>query len=462
MTQNDWKVPTLQFRRYDEIAVSVDAMAALNPFPSNTSYSRSRTIVDDDAHQQTICQATCCAKQVLYSMGHEERQLLNTMDGLDLADVMLRHKPFPPGAKHLEFAGALFHPDLLPCVQPGTIFHLNNKFYILDYFWKHVRPKLKVPFVLITSDSDRDSPLKYQRQDFGHYLNDTLLLKWYGTNPTLLRDQVQTNKFEPMMLGLSKKYPQSKYLEAYLAMNRFGNPFAAAAAAASTNRKRIGKDTTIDLARNVFVNFGTKRGDRLVTHRDLCVAIRNASSFSYYSSRFDLRCNKTARVSPHQIYQQASQFQFGISPPGLGWDCFRTYELLYLGVIPVIELRHPQGPRLFQGLPVVHVPRTKRKKALADNDDILAAMQDFVQQQDNLSAPGWNRLFLAHWRRKIFKDAGRPTIHHNDGNEYYVGWKYELTSSSSAQQEGFYCAFGDACSRSEPQDKDGGSFSLDD
>jgi len=462
------------FQPYFEIENKVLERAEPNPFPSNTSHSRVREIVKDANDwftPQQICQETCCARQVLYSMDHEEHQLLNTMDGLDLADLLLRHKT-PPA--HLTFPGAWYHPDLLPCLQPGTIIHLNNKYYILEYFWKYIRPKIQVPFVLITSDSDRDSPLQYQGDDFGRYLNDTLLLRWYGTNPKYIMEgsnAAASPKFQPMFLGLSKKYAQAKYLEPYLEINHFQNPFA------SNNNERQSSPHNgssnnnsnkeiFDLNWDVFVKFGTKRGDRLVLHRDLCAA-RNAAVGGRGNPRphLFLSCNKTARVSPHEIYKQASQYTFGVSPPGLGWDCFRTYELLYLGVIPIVEVRDPESYYFFADLPIVQVPREKRKKALASNAAILQAIQEFWHQESKapnrkLRAPGWNRLFLAYWRRKILQDAGRKTMHHatdmdtsgkkkKTKREYYMGWKYELLASAvsdaTIHDVGYYCARETGC-----------------
>ena len=54
------------------------------------------------------------------------------------------------------------------------------------------------------------------------------------------------------------------------------------------------------------------------------------------------------------IYHRNSRFRFHLSPPGNGLDCHRTWEALYLGVVPVIK----SGPldRLFDDTPawIVH------------------------------------------------------------------------------------------------------------
>lgn len=435
-----------------------------------------------------ICHNSCCAQQVAIPMNHEERHLLNTMDGLDLADLYFQHKP---SGGHLTFAGSLFHPDLIPCLQPGTTIHLNNKNYINSYFWNHIRPQIQVPFVLITSDSDFDSPLSW-KEDYGDHMNDTLLIKWYGANPNY--SGPVADKFEPLPLGLATRFPQAKYLEPYLALNHFANPFLGLDAAATKktttaaaviphhhrNSNSNSNNSTFDLDwdKDVFVFFGTK-GNRRKLWNQLCDDSRHNNYNKHHHqsktsermttmSGYRLSCNATAvasRVSPHEVYEQASRgYRFAISPPGFGWDCYRTYEWLYLGLIPIVEERRgadkKNSHRLFQGLPVIQVPNLLE----ASRETILQHVQFFLQGRPRLlTAPGWNKLFLAYWRRKIWKDAGRQITTHRNGTEYYMSWKYYYeTSSSSASttrnhnkgrrnskkgRGGIYCAHSGNCGR---------------
>jgi hypothetical protein len=355
----------------------------------------------------------------------------------------------------------VYHVDfLIPCLQPGTIIHLNNKNFINNYFWYHIRPRIQVPFVLITSDSDFDSPLKYH-EDYGdHLVNDTLLLKWYGGNPNYSGPDSSSSKLEPFSLGLSNRIAQTKHLEPYLALDGFANPFPSSSINRinnndSNNNSNPHKTSTdFDWDRDVFVFFGTKRKRRQGLWDRLCQqhktnATTGAMDDEEQESSRCLSCNKTSVVSPHEIYEQASRYRFGISPPGMGWDCYRTYEWLYLGVIPIVEERDPQSHRLFQGLPVVQVPdlfSASRKTITRHIQEFLKTAHQENRTNTVLAAPGWKKLFLAYWRRKIWKDAGRELLtppRHNGTEEYYVSWKYESTLG----HEGIYCAVRGNCGR---------------
>lgn len=51
---------------------------------------------------------------------------------------------------------------------------------------------------------------------------------------------------------------------------------------------------------------------------------------------------------------QLGRSQFVLSPPGCGWDCYRTYEALAMGAIPIV-LRHPPQTDVCEALPVLLV-----------------------------------------------------------------------------------------------------------
>lgn len=280
--------------------------------------------------------------------------------------------------------------------------------------------------------------MTYLGYDYGQYIhNDTLLLRWYGTNP---RAEITHIKFEPMFLGLSKRFHQAKCLQEFQALNHFQNSFR--------NSNNI-QNQTVVLNRDVFINFGSRTwSGRLPLFHDLC------QDRTHIPPNMYLSCNNTKRAKPHDIYQQASHFSFAISPPGIGWDCYRTYELLYLGIIPIIERRtddsndsYRSSVTLFDDLPVIQIDREQPQKAIASNRVILAAIQDYLSRSPpNVRAPGWNRLFLAYWRREVLRDAKRETFYRN-GKECYIRWKYELSNPLSPfhSQGGVYCIHGDAC-----------------
>ncbi|CAB9530837.1 expressed unknown protein [Seminavis robusta] len=59
-----------------------------------------------------------------------------------------------------------------------------------------------------------------------------------------------------------------------------------------------------------------------------------------------------------QYLHNISQAKFMLSPVGWGMDCYRNYEMLYMGTIPVIETRnrtHDRWFRIFDALPVAFI-----------------------------------------------------------------------------------------------------------
>lgn len=53
-------------------------------------------------------------------------------------------------------------------------------------------------------------------------------------------------------------------------------------------------------------------------------------------------------------YAQLGRSRFVLSPPGRGWDCYRTYEALAMGAIPIVRRQRPLSD-VVEGLPVIVV-----------------------------------------------------------------------------------------------------------
>jgi hypothetical protein len=119
-------------------------------------------------------------------MSHEHHRLLHTKDGEELADFRILWTK----------TTRMTRTTMLRCLRApsGTIpcHHVSNN--PVPFSWSAIWPpcciasfgtsydaSCKVPYTLITSNSDFDSPLVYTRHDFGKHLNqDAFLLKLYG------------------------------------------------------------------------------------------------------------------------------------------------------------------------------------------------------------------------------------------------------------------------------------------
>ncbi len=61
-----------------------------------------------------------------------------------------------------------------------------------------------------------------------------------------------------------------------------------------------------------------------------------------------------APMSQAEYYALLGRSRFVLSPPGRGWDCYRTYEAIAMGAIPIVR-RMAGMDRVVEGLPVVTV-----------------------------------------------------------------------------------------------------------
>eukprot|EP00747_Dinoflagellata_sp_TGD_P180007 gnl/TRDRNA2_/TRDRNA2_31751_c0_seq1.p1 gnl/TRDRNA2_/TRDRNA2_31751_c0~~gnl/TRDRNA2_/TRDRNA2_31751_c0_seq1.p1 ORF type:complete len:355 (-),score=45.97 gnl/TRDRNA2_/TRDRNA2_31751_c0_seq1:45-1109(-) len=92
------------------------------------------------------------------------------------------------------------------------------------------------------------------------------------------------------------------------------------------------------------------------------------------------------------FYRLLMRFRFVLSPPGAGWDCYRTWEALYFGTIPIILKSGTVFDRMYENLPVLLVDDLNQvtEKLLEDTWNTYAT-RSF--QMEKLSADYWiNRI----------------------------------------------------------------------
>ena len=422
----------------------------------------------------------CCAQTVALSLEQDATHLINTVDGMDLADVIFENAYTRRG---LEFFGSQFQAAKLPpvqtvpCWQHGTIVHLDNSRAMLQELFTRYLPHSSVPIVLLTAETDGNSPQMYGDQLMGTNKNHTKLLAWYGQSPLMTLfpksgshvargsstngissnsdhqvavDPVVERKFVAFPLGFSKQHDQTRYLQRYMELTNYTNPFTSEqmedrwrnaaiwknvkkALEESTNpsnrnddRKKNATDTVVDNAfyDTVWIRFGLNpmsRKRRTPIFEHLCDRHDAAKRRDTISCHLD-------KVTPHASYQSMSQYLFAVSPPGAGWDCYRTYELLVMGVIPIVVARPHHG--LFRNLPVVEI--SEHDMQTWTRKQFLEHLYDFVHRPEFVTTnytDGWQRLFLEYWRRDALARAGRDKdiIHDPEtGKEFYQAWKYTV------------------------------------
>ena len=109
-----------------------------------------------------------------------------------------------------------------------------------------------------------------------------------------------------------------------------------------------------------------------------------------------LRNTETAdefKGSARKYRKTLSEYKFVASPPGNGVDCHRTWEALYLGVIPIVITRkfHEQ----FRDLPVLIIDDWDELTNLSESD------LDAIYEEQVLKLNHLEYIWFDFWRKSI-------------------------------------------------------------
>lgn len=100
------------------------------------------------------------------------------------------------------------------------------------------------------------------------------------------------------------------------------------------------------------------------------------------------------RLSTKDFRKGVLNSKFVLSPPGNGPDCYRTWESIYLGAVPVV-LRHSLAESLFSELPIWAVDSWE--EALFASDEILDETYLSIIQKDKEKA------YFPYWLQQLFE-----------------------------------------------------------
>ena len=211
--------------------------------------------------------------------------------------------------------------------------------YLEDFYNEIVR-SLDSKFVLITQYGDMDAGLHHK------ILNHPLLITWYGQNMCIVSD-----KTVAIPIGLETNY-----------WNR-------------TNINIIKPHSNNAKEKLLYLNFTLHAN----TTRSKIMDILLEKGF-----------NKNKKLEWDSYMEDLSRHKFCISPKGKGVDCHRTWECLYLGVIPIVEKTIQMS--YFNDLPILFVD---------SYDDISIeylnkTYTDFQNKSFNME-----KLSLSYWNTKI-------------------------------------------------------------
>lgn len=202
--------------------------------------------------------------------------------------------------KHIIYVGE--NNDLESILKNNTNIFFTKMDWI-DYFITIILPEIHKPFILVTHHSDYPSGL--------HRIirNHKLLIKWYGQNMSIIHPKTE---------GIPCGLPTSTWNTDVF-----------------NNIKQYNRNSKSNL---LYLNFSlnTNANRKNIMNNLLCKGFTRNNTIPW-----------------NNYIKELSTYKFAISPQGNGVDCIRTWECLYLGVIPIVEKSTAMS--YFDDLPILFV-----------------------------------------------------------------------------------------------------------
>jgi hypothetical protein len=243
-----------------------------------------------------------------------------------------------------ELTGTLFNPA---DVKAGDIVFVRTP----AAFFEKIHPQIKHPYILITHGDVNDS----FRPAFSAYLEDKKIIAWFGIHP----EKTTHPKFIPIPLGIvghKAHYDKRESLNEFFIRLR-----------TATVKDKL-----------VYMNFeDSHRADR-----KMCRQLFAEESFCLVGDR-----------KPFMDYlSEMARCKFTLSPKGIGIDCYRTWEALLAGSIPVVT--SSQLDPLYKELPILVI------------EDWNQLSEEFLTKKyKEITAKKYNieKLYIEYWSTRIYQ-----------------------------------------------------------
>eukprot|EP00475_Leptophrys_vorax_P014906 TRINITY_DN21169_c0_g2_i1.p1 TRINITY_DN21169_c0_g2~~TRINITY_DN21169_c0_g2_i1.p1 ORF type:complete len:416 (+),score=82.63 TRINITY_DN21169_c0_g2_i1:72-1250(+) len=295
----------------------------------------------------------------------------------ELAEVCYSHGPHPYG-----FNTTFLTEELLPCLQNGTVIHIDGKG--VKKFAEEMASKIPVSYILIVIDYD--DPPGFDSM-WSLFEEDPKCLGWFVADSDLPLN-VHPSKYYPIPIGLSQwpNIPQASVLaqlssDLNVTYTAAGQPFKKTVSHFDVNVSFV--------PLSVGVDFRNDRESR-------------AQAWNVFCENLDpelvghVKCFGSGGLTQGHLYEHylsMLEVDFAVSPPGGGIDCYRNWEMLFLGVYPIV-LNNTLNP-VFEDLPVLIVQNW--------SDVTLQLLSEFKHEAGSKYYEGYRKLYINYWEDTIWK-----------------------------------------------------------
>ena len=257
--------------------------------------------------------------------------------------------------------------DFSQCLK-NTLVCLTGYDNIIQSFFQNKIPLLNEPIILITIETDGFTIPP-------SLLNHPLITHWFTWNKPF-----DHPKFTCIPEGLNYDRQQvilSRYLNKYGIQN-------------TQTRKLLcfNSSNTTHSIRNFLYNKAQNEW------KDFCDILENIPFLQEYIQPSYTDGQIKISVTHPKCYSQLSSYKFILSPQGAGLDCHRTWEALYLNIIPIVL--SSSIDELYEDLPVVIVNDwNKISEAF-----LFKKFLEINTKKEN-NEYNMNKLSLTYWINKI-------------------------------------------------------------
>ena len=270
-------------------------------------------------------------------------------------NIKLKSEPFISGDTFRGLADHIFERKLdafnLDLINHNDIVFVST--HLLSHFFEFCHNKISSKYILISHNSDFNV-----LQNFETYIDDKII-KWYAQNNTLVN-----NKVVSIPIGLENL----NYL----------------------NNGRISKFKTINkpYLNKIFVCFNINTNYK---KRHYCMSV-----FKNYPNSYIVE----NRISNDAFSRCMKSMKFIASPEGNGLDCHRTWEAIYLNVVPVL-LKNKFSSQ-FSDLPILLIEKWEDFLKLSEND-LNKLYAEIMNKKSR------DKAYFSYWKKLIFDNFPNAT-----------------------------------------------------
>ena len=311
---------------------------------------------------------------------------------------------------------AVNHTVAIECFTAGALVYVQTSMIVR--FFDEVHPNIRQPYFLLTGSADTTTPGDWERYlDPNADGSPSMLMHWFGQNgnsthagftnipigiPLPMADALDLTLHGQNSLVIGEMYEE----DSGGGGSTSNAPDSGSGAALHTSRYhprivqfRWDSPGDFDEDKWLLVNFdvNTNTAERLPAFTIMC-GNRSAGVAGVPFAHCVEKEHGTSQYysSMRATYHRDSRYRFRLSPPGNGMDCHRTWEAIYLGVVPVVKRGPLDG--LFVDLPVLLVDQWDELNA-----DMLSGKWDAMTKR--YGGAVLDKLHFGYWRQLIVDTA---------------------------------------------------------